>query len=73
LGDIFRKDSFWRKYDEEALQERSSQETFMVTSAWGAMVAKKNAGNITINHEVERNDWPRNDSMSVCRVINLFG
>jgi len=43
-GDIFRKDSFWRKSDEEALQERSLQETFMVTSAWGEMVAKKMLG-----------------------------
>ena len=43
-GDIFRKDSFWRKPVEEALQGRNSQETFMVTSAWGPMVAKKMLG-----------------------------
>jgi hypothetical protein len=33
---------------------KAHKRLFRVTSAWGAMIVKKNAGNIIFNHKVEQ-------------------
>jgi hypothetical protein len=53
-GFFFEKTPFEGDILEMLCRGKAHKRLFRVTSAWGAMIVKKIAGNIIINHKVEK-------------------
>ena len=54
VGGIFEQTPFEGDLLEMLCRGKAHKRLFRVTSAWGAMIVKKTAGNIIFNHKVEQ-------------------